>query len=221
VKIVQVQQGTDAWLKARMGIPTASQFDRILTAKTRKPSASANKYACELLAERVLGQPVDNATTEFMLRGTMMEEDAVRWYEFDRDVECAKVGFVTDDTGRWGCSPDRFVGDDGMLEVKVLSAPNHMGSLLGLFDDEYVSQCQGQLWVTGRAWVDNLFYNPSMPSRVVRFHRDEEHIDAVSVAVESFAERLDEMHRKLIRDYPEMVAVSAQGWAQGRDARTA
>lgn len=221
MKVIDVAQGTQDWLRVRMGIPTASQFDRILTAKTRKPSASAGKYMCELLAERVLGQPVDMATTEFMLRGGFLEADAVRSYDFERDVECATVGFVTDDSGRWGCSPDRLVGEDGMLEVKCLAAANHIGALLGLMDEEYVSQCQGQLWVCGRAWVDNLFYNPGMPSHIVRIHRDEQHIDALSEAVRGFSDRLDEAHRRLVREHPEMMAVSAHGSAPGMEARTA
>jgi hypothetical protein len=226
VKIVNVQQGSDAWLRVRMGIPTASQFDRILTSKTRKPSASQAKYLCELLAERVLGQPIDNATTEFMHRGSMLEERAVGYYEFTTGLATESVGFITDDDGRWGCSPDRLVGERGMLEVKCLAAQNHMGALLGMFDDEYVSQCQGQLWVAGRDWVDNLFWSPSMPARIVRFHRDDEHIDTLSEAVRSFCDRLDEAHRRLVREYPEIIvpnasAVSAYGSAPGTEARTA
>jgi hypothetical protein len=42
---------------ARLGIPTASNFDKIITPKTMKPSASAEKYAWALIAEQHLGEP--------------------------------------------------------------------------------------------------------------------------------------------------------------------
>ena len=35
-------QGTPAWHEARLGIPTSSNFHRIITPKTRKPSAQVN-----------------------------------------------------------------------------------------------------------------------------------------------------------------------------------
>ena len=64
---LDVEQGYAEWVAARLGIPTASCFDKIITPKTMKPSASADKYAWELIAERVLGRPVDDASSGFSL----------------------------------------------------------------------------------------------------------------------------------------------------------
>ena len=44
--ILDMEQGTEEWLQARMGIPTASAFDRIFTASF-KPSAQSNAYTHE------------------------------------------------------------------------------------------------------------------------------------------------------------------------------
>lgn len=197
--VLDVVQGTTEWLNARLGIPTASNFSRILTAKTRKPSSSSDKFMCELIAERLLGRSVNDASTDFMLRGTALEADAVAAYEFDNDVETVQVGFVLDDSRRWGCSPDRLVGDDGSLEVKCLGAANHVAALLGMLDDDHAAQVQGQMFVTGRAWTDLLFYNPDMPTHTVRIARDEVHIAALAAAVPAFCDRLDAAHAQLIR----------------------
>ena len=56
---LDVQQGTDAWARARIGIPTASCFDKIITPKTMKPSASAKDYLHLKLAEWLLQAPLD------------------------------------------------------------------------------------------------------------------------------------------------------------------
>lgn len=196
--ILDVEQGSPEWAAARVGIPTASQFDRILTPKSMKPSASAEKYAWELLAAQILGHEIDGASTGFMARGTILETKAVDYYEFDRDVETEKIGFVLRDDRRVGCSPDRLVGTAGLLEIKVPSAASHIGYLL---DDEgigYKCQVQGQLWLTDRAWCDTISYNPEMPNAIIRQYRDEKFITALIAGVDAFLGMLDEMKIKLI-----------------------
>lgn len=191
-----MEQGSAQWIAARLGLPTASQFSRILTPRTLKPSASAERYLWELLAERIIGQPANDASTKFMERGKAMEAQAVAFYELQRGVDTRRVGFVTRDDGLVGCSPDRFVGDDGLLEIKCASAAVHVGALLGGVTDEYRAQVQGQLWITGRQWCDLLYFNPEMPPVLTRMERDPEFIAALSQAVGSFAERLaDGAHR--------------------------
>jgi hypothetical protein len=192
-----VQQGSPEWLAVRCGIPTASQFDRILTAKTRKPSSQADKYAHELLTEWQLGEPMDAASSQFMQRGTVLESEAAGWYEFTTDIEPQAVGFVTNDAGTIGCSPDRLIGGDGLLEIKCLSAVNHVAALLG-DADEYSLQIGGQLWLTKRDWCDRLYYHTTMKPIVQRVERDEELISQLSEAVEAFADRLAKMKQKLI-----------------------
>ena len=90
---VECEQGSTQWLNARLGIPTASQFDRILSPKTLKPSASAEGYRHELLAEWLLGEPIDTVNTEWMQRGIELEPRAVQFYEFQRDIETTRIGF--------------------------------------------------------------------------------------------------------------------------------
>lgn len=197
MRILDVAQGSPEWLAARLGIPTASRFDSIMTAKTMKASASQDKYMCALLAERLLGYPADEVMTDWMQRGIELEPEAASAYEFERDVDAVKVGFVLSDCGRYGASPDRLIGEDGLLEIKCPSAAVHVAALLGKGVDDYHYQCQGQLWVTGREWVDLMFYNPSMPRVIVRYPRDVKYIAAMSQFVLEFCDRLDAAHEQL------------------------
>jgi hypothetical protein len=191
VIVHDVKQGTAEWLALRAGIPTASEFDRIITPKG-KPSTQAEKYMHKLLAERMMGHPVTEQISYWMGRGHMMEAEAVAYYEGVRDLDSTVVGFVTNDEKTIGASPDRFVGDDGLLEIKVPAEHTHVAYLLTrAVDAEYYPQIQGQLWMTGRQWADILSYHPEMPPALIRVERDAGYIAAMSAAVTAFSGALE------------------------------
>lgn len=177
---LDVEQGSLEWLEARLTIPTASEFDRIITPKTLKLSASSEAYRHELLAEWLLGEPLVSGDSGFMMRGTAMEDEARAWYEMQRDVDVDRVGFLLRDEQDAGCSPDSLVGEDGGLEIKCPSAAVHVGYLLGSVADAYRCQVQGCLWITGRQWWDVLSYHPTLPKALVRVERDEVFIEALA-----------------------------------------
>lgn len=197
--VLNVEQGSEEWLAARLGVPTASQFSRIISNKTAKLSTQADGYAHQLIAEQLLGIPMDNASSGFMQRGSEMEKTAISFYEMQRECDTEKVGFILRDDRRVGCSPDRLVGTDGLLEIKCPSAPVHIGYLLDETGIGYRAQVQGQLWLTGREWVDTLSYHPDMPSALVRQVRDAEYIAALAKAVDQFISFIDESKEKLRR----------------------
>lgn len=199
MQIHPAPQGSRAWLYARLGIPTASNFHRLLTPAQLKPSKSADAYLNTLLAEWALGRPMDDQTSAFMERGHELEEQAARWYSFQNDLEVEEVGLCLTDDGLVGASPDRLVGDDGLLEIKCLSAPEHIAALMGEKDGDHRIQVQGQLLVTGRVWSDLLFFNPVLPSVVVRHERDEAVQAALSEALPLFTKRLS-YWKKILSD---------------------
>lgn len=191
-----VVQGSDAWLALRRGMPTASEFGRILTPGGKLSEGSVG-YMCELLASRMLGQDVNADASQFMQRGSAMEQEAVNWFELQRGVDTERVGFVTLDNGLVGCSPDRFVGEDEGLEVKVPSAAVHVLHMLEGIPAKYKPQVQGCLWITGRKRWSVLSYNPDMAPALVTVERDEPYIAALSEAVAQFLDRMAEAERKL------------------------
>jgi YqaJ-like viral recombinase domain len=187
----EVLQGSTQWLACRSGIPTASCFDRIVTPKGR-PSTQAEKYMFRLLAERMLGRPITEAISYWMGRGLATEAEAVAYYEGIRELETVPVGLLTNDAGTIGASPDRLVGDRGLLEIKVPAEHTHVGYLLTRsVDAEYYPQVQGQLWISEREWLDVMSYHPEMPPALIRVERDEAYIATLSTAVSAFSEQLE------------------------------
>lgn len=189
MKIVICKQGTPPWFWARLGVPTASQFSRVLTAKTRKLAAGSESYMHELLAEWLTGIPSSAEQSGFMERGSEMEAWAVGYYELQRGVSATPVGTCIHVEAFAACSPDRLVGDDGGLEIKCPSAKVHIANLLDATDEHY-AQAQGNLWITGRKWWDLLSYHPTIPPTIVRIERDEEYIAALAAAMKDFVARL-------------------------------
>ena len=185
-------QGSAEWAEARLGIPTASEFKRILT-PTGKLSTSREGYLGELLAEWALGKPVTEfGGNDWTERGQALEPDARDCYAFEADCEPTTVGLVLrDEAGMCGASPDALVGESGLLELKCPMAGKH---LVYLSRDElpraYAAQVQGQLWVTGRAWCDFMSYYPGLPALIVRVEPDERFHAALDESMPVFINEL-------------------------------
>lgn len=194
-----VLQGTSEWLELRAGIPTASQFHKIITPKTRKLSAQAEDYLYRLLAERMLGRYLEETRSFYWAeRGKQLEDEARAYYEALHNVETKTIGFITNDERTVGASPDRLVGDDGLLEIKCPSPEKHMGYLLGEpVTCDYWLQIQGQLWVSERSYCDVLSYHPELPSRVIRVERDIDTIVVLESAIGELVDRLAVMTEKM------------------------
>jgi putative phage-type endonuclease len=194
MKIYDVVQGSSEWLRIRAGIPTASEFDKIITA-TGRPSGQREKYMYLLLAERLMGEPAVSHVSFWMERGSDLEARAVRYYEFERGMDTVPVGFVTDEEGHFGASPDRFVGDTGLLEIKCPSEAVHLMYLLGSGSayEEYKIQVQGQLFVTERLWADLLSWHPRMPPALIHIELDAKFIEKMIPLLEDFSGRLEKM----------------------------
>ena len=186
------EQGSPEWLAARLGIPTASEFDKIIS-PTGKPSTQCDAYANRLLAEIMVGKPVESfEPTGWMDRGNVLEPEAVSFYELQTDREAVAVGFITDDLRTMGASPDRLIGDDGLLEIKCPAPHTHVQYLLdGAIDRKYYPQVQGQLLVTGRAWADLVSYHPELPPVVIRIERDPPFLATLADLLAKFTRELD------------------------------
>jgi hypothetical protein len=200
MKTFDLEQGGVHWLSARSGIPTSSEFRNIVTPKTGRFSKSAEGYANKLVAEIYMKEPIQNDYISFdMERGKIMEAEASRAYEQVTGMKTTIAGFITDDKGMYGCSPDRFVGDKGLVEIKCLKAENHMAMLLSQqMDDYYKPQVQGQLLICeDREWVDMWFYHPKLPSILLRNYRDEEYQAKLKEGLEKFWDILIEKLKKL------------------------
>lgn len=178
MKVFMFLQGSPEWHQARRGVPTASSFDKIITAKTAKLSAQADDYIAELIGARLSLYGPENAehyTNSAIRWGQQTEAEARAWYSMQVDQDVQQVGFCLTDDDRFGCSPDGLVGEDGLLELKC-PQPGTQAKYL-LKKDEllmaYRPQVHGQLVVTGRKWVDLASYSPGLPPLVLRVEPDD------------------------------------------------
>lgn len=196
MRIIQCQQGSPEWLKARLGLPTASEFDQIITSGKLTPSASQARYRARLVAEKFLGHQLDEGGSGFMDRGTQLETEAAAWFELETGLNADPVGLCVTDAGDIGASPDRMIGTDGVLEIKCPSALTHTQYLLSGFDD-YRLQVQGQLWVTGREFAYQLSYHPTIPPVLIRVERDPKVMKAFDKHLPAFVASLALARAKL------------------------
>lgn len=202
MRVINCEQYSTEWWEARRGIPTASAFDRIITAKTGKLSAGALGYAFELVADLAqlgpepwLNEPGYESAA--MKRGTQTEHEARRFYEMERDVDVQRVGFCITDAGDAGCSPDGLVGESGGLELKCPLLKTHVGYLYrGGLPDEYKPQVHGSLIVTGREWWDFLSYAPGLPPLLVRVEPDD-YTESLRHCLAEFQQILAEVKAKV------------------------
>ena len=168
---INCEQGTDEWFQARLGIPTASEFSKIITPAKLEPSRSADTYINKLIAEWLRGKPDESFQSDWMKRGVETEQEARDWYSFQTDKEVKQVGFCLNDSKTYGCSPDGLV-DEGGLEIKCPSPGVHVGYMLAKkVPTEYKLQVLGSLLVTGCKWWDFLSYHPDMNPLLIRTNR--------------------------------------------------
>lgn len=185
-----MEQGTEEWLAARAGKMTGSRFAAIVgTGKTH------DDLLRDLAWERYTGRCVESYTTPAMQRGTDLEPEARNWYAFVSGLPVREEGFIVHPTHPFiGISPDGLTGDEGLIEIKC---PGHRAHLETLdrrkVPSQYRWQVQGQLWITGRAWLDFVSYHPDHDGVVVRVYpseKDHAELEAACIAANTEVERL-------------------------------
>lgn len=208
-------QGTSEWEAVRLGIPTASEFHKIITAVKGDLSKSARKYAHALVAETLLGRALEKAPGNLWAaeRGKKLEAPAREQYAYSHEVKVRQVGFVTTDDGRVGCSPDALViGARGGVEIKCLLDEGHTGIFIDGPGDDFRQQVQGNLAIAELEWWDFHAYHPDLPPRTIRTYRDEPYIAKMGAAILDFLAIRDEMLAKAMASgfFAERLAVAAE-----------
>ena len=169
-------QGSQEWKDARIGVITGSEFktcrdfkqptkaQQAAGQKRGDPSAKLEAYAYEKAIQLEGGKDLDPTFVNNAMRmGTEQEPHAVIAVEQYRGYISRESGFWTTEDGQFGLSPDRLVGEDGVIEVKTMvSASTFFKSVVNGDISEYLDQCLGYLWLLGRQWVDLVLWRPDM-----------------------------------------------------------
>lgn len=191
-----IEQGSEAWFAARCGCVTASRVADVIARTKSGYGASRANYMAQLVAERLTGTVAESYTSAAMQWGIDHEAEARSTYEFFTNASVEDASFVLHPTiAETGASPDGFVGEDGLVEIKAPQTATHIDTLLGgTVPAKYVTQIQWQLSCTGRQWADFVSFDPRMPATmsmfIKRVHRDDDLIRDLEAEVATFLNEL-------------------------------
>jgi putative phage-type endonuclease len=180
--IKDIDQGSQEWLQLRLGVATASNFDKIITSAGVE-SKTLKEYAFELASDSLLTEPEASFQSEVMIRGNQLEEEARSYYSFVTDNKVEEVTFIK--KGNIGYSPDGLISDNGLVEIKCPLKKNHLKYLIdNKLPTKYKAQVQGGLYISEREYCDFISYHPLFKDEkkmlVIRVERDEEFIKKLS-----------------------------------------
>jgi len=214
MKVHTAPQGSTAWLAARAGVISASNFHLLRSSKRLKTGANkgdyseaAKNYAFRLAVERISGQPLGEEWVGWQAeRGQALEPEARRAHELQHDVLVEEVGFVTTDDGKFGASADGFIGDDEGAEYKCFLAPDKLRAITLSGDtSDVIDQCDGGLWLTGRKrWHFGLYCPALKPIgldlQVHIIERDDDRIFELEKDLVAFDRLVTEYMAQLLAD---------------------
>ena len=184
------QAASSAWFSERCKRLTASNFGKLCKLTNR---ADKEKLARDLMSKK-------SVTSNALMHGRRYESVAVMRYEEDFVATVNKVGFIVDKNRPYlGCSPDGFVGDDLLIEVKCpyaakdreitpVSVPyliQENGTLVLRRNHDYMFQIQGQMYITGRK-VCHLVIYTMQDCKVVTVSYDPEFVNKMLVKLDKF-----------------------------------
>ncbi len=198
--VLDFPQYSDEWWAARCGLPTASEFDKIITPAKLEPSTSADGYMDKLLGEYFSGKADETFQSEFMKKGKETEQEARDYYAFRFGCEQRQVGFCLHDSKRYGFSPDMLL-EGGGTELKCVIK----GTLIkyhrkGVLPLEHKVQVFGSLATSELEYWDFLAYNGDLKPFYLRTERKNvlKELTTISDAVNRFCDKLDK-ERELLR----------------------
>jgi putative phage-type endonuclease len=205
-----IEQRSPEWYAQRLGKATASRIADVMARTKTGPSASRINYRAELIIERIRGEPAPNFVSGPMQWGIDHELEALAAYAARTGQVVERAEFIDHPEILWsGASPDGYVGDDGLVEVKCPNSATHLATLLGAnIDGGHVIQMQWQMACTGREWCDYVSFDPRLPRRMqLHVRRVERDVSAildleaeVQVFLDEIADAVDQLNAEFCEE---------------------
>lgn len=207
------KQGSEEWHLARLGIPTASQFSKVI-APSGKPSSQQDEFLDELVAQWRSQKVDEGFKSKAMQDGNDREPEARRRFAFDFNVPVKEVGIVYRDENKLvSCSPDGlYTANDvlsdlnmwtGGLEIKNPIEKTFIGYIRkNSIPDIYKPQIYGSMWVSGLDKWTFMANHPGYRPLYIEAPADPAFMKAFDVIMNSFINRLLE-RRELVKTYLE------------------
>jgi predicted phage-related endonuclease len=174
-------QGSEEWLKIRLGKLTGSDFHVLMGSSATKENILYKKAAERLTGVASDGDRFSSIHTE---RGHQLENDARTAYELETGNVVTQVGFVELDEFV-GCSPDGLIGNIG-IEIKCKDNHGFLKAVTkNYIEPEHKTQMQFNMYVCNLEWMDYLLYNPnfSNPLFTIQYERDDEYIETIKTHI--------------------------------------
>lgn len=192
-------QRSPEWFEAKRGIPSASNFDKIITTKGA-PSKQVQGYMYELAAQVASGQYVESYINSAMAEGIRREEESRELFSMLHDVEVREVALIyPDEQKQYVCSPDGLFNNNTKgLELKNPLPKTQVKYLMdGEVPNEYILQIQGSMFVTGfdSWWFQS--YAPGLPVLSIEVYRNEKLISRLKEELERFVYKLAAIVKRL------------------------
>jgi putative phage-type endonuclease len=191
-------QRNPGWFSDRCGKVTASPIIKVYKKlKSGGYSADREKYFFQVLAERLTGIPASSIKSAAIQRGIDKESEARGSYARRTNYPVIEAPFVPHPRiPNTGASPDGYVADDGLIEIKCPNSATAAEVLLkDYLDETYAGQMQWQMACTGRAWCDYVVYDDRLPEHlqlyIRRIERDDKLIAEIEKEVVKFLEEID------------------------------
>ena len=212
------QELIEEWRTKRLGKVTASSFGKLVKKGKDGFKLSTGKVAEGLMYkiawERLLldgnlsnGLGRLEVTAKAIEHGNDYEGAAILRYQEVTGNEVDYVNKFIEDGEFLGGTPDGYIGDDGIIEVKCpWNGGNHLYTLLErkLYNDEHMYQIQGYLMLTGRKWCHFATYDPDLNESVnlawIDIERDETIINGIKEVMQEVIKKIKSINEhKLLK----------------------
>lgn len=163
-------QGSEEWLKLKLGVISASNVYKVVA---KKDSETRLTYLCDLVAQVCTGEQ-EEINSKYLKWGNDNEAAARSSYEMLEDVKTVQVPFVfKDENFREGCSPDGLIENVRGAEIKC---PYNATNFVKFFTQEKVKseyewQMQYQMRILECDTYDAVQYHPNMRANQIKVHQ--------------------------------------------------
>lgn len=197
MKIHKIKQGSDKWLKLRLG-----KFGSTDAQAIASQGRGMETKCYEKVAELITGELGYQYTNPDIERGNNLEDMARSAYEIATGNIVKQVGYV-EVSDHVGGSPDGLVDDDGLIEIKC---PNNINFVRFLdtrkIDSAYMWQMQHLIHITNRKWCDYVVFNEALDRiEVERVVADEKMVKKLEEGLEVGVKRLKKLWKKSLKKH--------------------
>lgn len=211
----KLQQGSDEWLNARLGVFTASETYKLIcdAKKAHKYTAGALTYIRTKALEQITGERLTDYSSADMEKGKELEPIAAQMYSEKHSKMLIETGLTLgtnikglpqDVAVQIGASLDRLIlGEKAAIEIKCPKKLTHCKYMEMQTVDDFKKTCKAYYWqiqqqimVAGLDYVDFVSFYQSLDIKqlfVLRIERNQEDINHLALCLGKAIQKKQEL----------------------------